>query len=115
MSVLDHAKELAALIKKYNDQDLYARIIDLRDEIFELREENLELKEKLKPMEDAQDVSKELKRESNAYFRHHPDGTKTGPYCFACWDTRKKLVNMMAFAYGILRCAGCDPEYHKHG
>jgi hypothetical protein len=31
-------KEVADLVKKYNDLDLYQKIIDLRDEIFQLRE-----------------------------------------------------------------------------
>ncbi len=33
MGVVDHAKEIADLIKKYNDQDLYERIVALREEI----------------------------------------------------------------------------------
>ncbi len=38
MNILDNAKSIAELVKKYNDQDLYERIIDLRDEIFKLKE-----------------------------------------------------------------------------
>ena len=45
MSILNNAKEIADLIKKYNDQDLYERIVALREQILELREENLSLKE----------------------------------------------------------------------
>jgi len=50
MGIIDNAKDIAELIKKYNDIELYQKIIDLRDEIFELREDNLKLKEKLKPL-----------------------------------------------------------------
>jgi hypothetical protein len=29
MNILDNAKDIAELIKKYNDQELYQRIVDL--------------------------------------------------------------------------------------
>jgi len=47
MGIIDHAKDIAELIKKYNDAELYQKIVNLRDEIFELREDNLKLKEKI--------------------------------------------------------------------
>lgn len=108
MSIVDHAKEIAELIRKYNDQELYQKIVDLRDEIFELREDNLTLREKLREIEQAEDVSEQLLREGNAYFRKHPDGTKSGPYCLACWDGERKLINLQVFAYGVTHCGHCD-------
>ena len=45
MSIIDHAKEVAELIKKYDNQELYERIVLFREEILELREDNLRMKE----------------------------------------------------------------------
>ena len=42
--ILGHAKEVAELVRKYNNMELYQKIVDLRDEIFQLSEENLSLK-----------------------------------------------------------------------
>lgn len=51
MGIIDKTKEISEIVRKYNDLELYQKILDLRDEIFELRNENLELKEKLKKKE----------------------------------------------------------------
>ena len=49
MSILDNAKDIVDLAKKYSDQDLYERIVSLRDEIFELKDENRKLKKRVSP------------------------------------------------------------------
>jgi ribosomal protein L29 len=108
MDIIEHAKEIAELIKKYNDQDLYQRIVDLRDEIFELREETQQLKEHIKQLENEEDISKEIYRDGNAYFRNHKDGTKSGPYCLTCWDGDRKLVNLLELGYGAKQCGRCS-------
>lgn len=113
MGALEHIKEIAVLVQKYQDQDLYQRIVDLRDEIFDLREENLSLKEKLKEIQDAADISSQLVREGNFYFHKLPDGSKAGPYCLACWDGDRKLVNVQMFAFGHYQCGRCEPNKFK--
>ena len=110
---LEHVKEIAALVKKYEDQDLYQRIVDLRDEIFALREENLSLKETLKQMQDAADISDDLVREGNFYYRKLAGGSKAGPYCLACWDGDRKLVSVQLYRYGQYQCGRCQTDKFK--
>lgn len=64
MSIVDHAKEIADLVKKYNDQDLYEKIITLREEILTLRQDNLELREERRARREADDVAHQLIRPS---------------------------------------------------
>ncbi|MDO9465541.1 MAG: hypothetical protein Q7J67_09635 [bacterium] len=113
MGILDHAKELAELIKKYNDQDLYQRIVDLRDEIFALREKNLNLKEELRVIKADRDVEAQLTKERNVYFRVDPNGTRSGPYCMMCWDSDRKLVNLTQEDGGYTWCLRCIKESKK--
>ena len=94
MNIIDHAKELADLIKKYNDQDLYERIVTLREEILTLREENLSLKEEVKRFQATTDISGRLIREGNCYFLNDDENRKH-PYCLTCWDSDRKLVNLI--------------------
>jgi len=108
MNIVEQAKEIAHLIKKYNDQELYQKIVDLRDEIFELRDENLSLKEKVRELLNAADVSNQLTRNGNQYLRRHPDGSESGPYCMTCWDYDRKLVNLLKLPRGFIRCGRCD-------
>jgi len=74
--VVDHAKELAELIKKYINQELYQRIVDLRDDIFNLSEKNLQLRKRIKELEREEDIDRELIRDENAYMLKHNDGSE---------------------------------------
>ena len=94
MSIIDHAKELADLIKKYNDQDLYERIVTLREEILTLREENLSLKDEVKCLQETADITGRLIREGNCYF-FKDDENREHPYCLTCWDSDRKLVSLI--------------------
>jgi len=94
MGILDNAKEVANLIKKYNDQDLYQKIIDLRDEIFNIREENQQLKERVNELERAEDISAKLEKRDNVYYRTDREEDQAGPFCMTCWDADRKLINL---------------------
>ena len=94
MSILDHAKEIAELVKKYNDQDLYERIVGLREEILQLRDDNLGLHEQIKSLKEANDITARLRREGNCYFLDD-DKEKMRPYCLTCWDADQKLVSLI--------------------
>jgi hypothetical protein len=94
MNIVVHAKEIADLIKKYNDQDLYERIVTLREEILVLREENLSLKEEVKCLQTNADTSDRLVREGNCYY-YKDDEKREHPYCLACWDSDRKLVSLI--------------------
>jgi len=94
MSIIENAKEIAELVKKYNDQDLYQRIVELREEILALREENLGLREQVSKLRNNSEVGKNLVRDGNAYFLQSEVGERKGPFCLACWDYENKLVNL---------------------
>jgi hypothetical protein len=94
MSIIEHAKEVADLIKKYNDQELYERIVTLREEILELREENIQLKQEIKVLKETQDIGSKLIRQGNCYF-FEDDEKQERPYCLTCWDYDRKLVSLI--------------------
>ena len=94
MGIIEHARDIAELIKKYNDQDLYERIVELREEILRLREENLELRESVKRLTDSAAIQEQIVREGNCYYRKD-DTKREHPYCLACWDYDRKLVGLI--------------------
>jgi hypothetical protein len=109
MSILDHAKEIAELVKKYNDVDLYERIVQLREEILQLRQDNLGLREQVKSLNEASDITSRLRRDGNCYFLDD-DKEKQRPYCLTCWDADRKLVSLILRKdkYGNhIRCGIC--------
>ncbi len=107
MGIIDNAKDIAELIKKYNDIELYQKIIDLRDEIFELREDNLRLKEKIGTFNKEKEIYKKMVFESPFYW--FKDGEKKdGPYCQKCYDDNKKIIRLQKIRNGLWKCLVCN-------
>ena len=93
MSIISNAKEIAELVKKLGNVDLYRRIVDLEGEIIELSGENHALKERIAELEKNLKLRAELKFESGVYWRI--DGqTKEGPFCQRCYDADGKLLRL---------------------
>jgi len=115
MGIVDHAKNIAELIKKYNDVELYQKIIDLSYEIFELKEDNLKLKEKIKALEEEKKINEKMVYESPFYWLKDGEN-KDGPYCQKCYDDKKKLSRLQDLKNGFWNCLVCkcsvaDPSY----
>jgi hypothetical protein len=94
MDILERVKDIAGLVKKYNDQELYQHIVDLREQILGLREENLQLRERNNALETTANIQEELVRDGNLYFRKD-DPKKEHPYCVPCWDYDRKLIGLL--------------------
>ena len=116
MSIVSDTREIVDLIRKLDNQELYQKICDLRDEIFDIREQNHELKEEVKRLKAAENISQELSRDGNVYMRKAANGTESGPFCMACWDHDQKLVNLIVTNHSglIYRiCNICDARKGK--
>ena len=107
MNILDNAKDIAELIKKYNDQELYQRIIDLRDEIFDLKNENLQLKEDLLSAQKQQSDGDSMVWDAPYYWKIVGE-EKDGPFCQHCWDKDKKPIRLQESNKGYWRCDVCS-------
>jgi hypothetical protein len=118
MNIIDQAKEIASLVKKYNDQDLYQRIVDLRDEIFALKEENFNLKTSLAEIKKRDDIGSELVRDGNCYYKKS-DVDRKQPFCMACYDYDGKLVNLILKSPDgyrtTIQCNICDKRKNNNG
>jgi hypothetical protein len=100
-AILNEARELAGLIQALENQDLYQRIVGLRDQIFALSEENLALRERVRDLERNQQVNAQIFREGNVYYLKTAN-EKKGPFCMTCWDADGKLINLIVTS---------DPEF----
>ncbi len=65
ISILDNTKQVADLVKKHKDQELYAKIPDPKDEIFTPKEEDMKLRERVSPLESEAHVNDNLNYEAH--------------------------------------------------
>jgi hypothetical protein len=111
MGVIENAKEVAELIKKYNDVELNRRIVNLEIEVAELQRDKIRLEAKV-----AEQQAK-LQQKQAMQFRvpyYWQDGDKV-PFCPKCWEASGlgiHLTEPYRMASGIGRkCVQCEEIY----
>ena len=91
MSIISNAKEIAELVKKLGDIDLYKKIVELEGEIIELTREKHSVEEQNEELKRSLKISKEMTFQAPAYFAEED----RVPYCPKCWEIEKRAVHMI--------------------
>ena len=112
MSLISNAKEIADLIKKLDDVELYRKIIELEGEIIEVTREKHTLDERV------QELTNTLNIKENMTFRqpfYYQEGDNV-PFCPRCWETDNKSVHVVnggQFHAGTRHtCPSCNTIIH---
>lgn len=108
MGIIDNAKDIADLIKKMGNMELYEKIIDLRDQIFSLREENLKQKEQITQLKNQMSVKEKVTYEAPYYWTTTDEGQKDGPFCQKCYDKDSELIRLQDCKRGTWKCLSCS-------
>jgi regulator of replication initiation timing len=105
MSIITSAKEIADLVQKLGNIELYRKIVELEGQIIELTRENHSLSEQVNELQKQLAFKSQIQYEGKMYRR--VDGTaKTGPYCQRCYDVDRKLVRLQSWDDAWM-CFGC--------
>ncbi len=107
MSIVSEVKDLAGLIQKIGDIELYKKILDLQLSISELSDKMVEQKEEIKRLNDIQDITKKMTFREQLYYM---DGDSE-PFCPRCWESGKKAIHLHRNSKGSYRCKNCDNNY----
>ena len=91
MSIIDNAKEIADLIKKMGDIELYRKIVSLEGEVIDLTREKRELEEKCSGLQRAINLKRLLTFKEPFYF----EGNDNTPYCAPCWELKHDAVHVV--------------------
>jgi hypothetical protein len=116
MNPIEQVKELASLIKKVGDIDLYSKIVALQSEVVKLSSRNVELEQKCSELEAELSRKKKLRHERSLYFADNDPI----PYCPHCWETSEKLVHLfgpktlMQPGGEMWECHACNNDYFGH-
>jgi hypothetical protein len=99
MGAIENIKEIADLVKKLGDIELYRKIIELEQEIFELSRHNLKYKGDIEELKSLLTKIKNVKYSKPFYYSEGDPH----PYCPKCWEVEKVLVHLTD---------SMDPNYH---
>lgn len=100
MSLYEGIKDVASIVQKADNIELYKKILDLQKEVLDIIEENKILKEKIMQLEKNDYLQKNLILKNECYYLNKDNGELDGPYCTTCWDKDKKLIRMTKYRTG---------------
>ena len=106
--ITDTAKTALDIANELKNVALKEAILDLKEKMIELREENMSLKEQLK---EKQQYNMQFSSDDNCYWNIKDDGTKEGPFCPNCYDTKDLPVRALG-KNGSYTCPNCKTIIH---
>jgi hypothetical protein len=107
MGVIENMKELADLIKKAGDIELYRKIVESEGEVIGLTRENRRLNERVGQLEGLVALQKRMIFRAPFYFQ---DGDQT-PYCPRCWEASKCAVHLLLISGSRWDCPNCKQMF----
>ena len=108
MGILADVKEVADLIKKVGDMELYRKMIELQAEVIQLADRNSHLSQEVAELKAKVELRATMKFHDHFYWREgDPD-----PYCPRCFDVDRKAVHVIGPRAGSLpwTCPQCKFE-----
>ena len=91
MGIVSNAKEIADLVKKLGDIELYRKIVELEGEIIELTGENHALETRVRELTATLTTSQEIIfKEPFYYVEDDPV-----PFCPRCWEGDKVTIHLV--------------------
>lgn len=90
MSIISDAKEIADLIKKLGDVELYRKIVELEGQIIELTQQNRLLQGQIEELEKALELKEKMRWKKPFYFMEGD----SDPYCPQCWEADGLAIHL---------------------
>ncbi len=100
MGAVENIKDIADLVKKFNDIELNRRILNLENEVLDLSRDKRRGEERIEELERALKFNKELVLRDGFYWA---EGDNTG-FCTACWDAKHLAVHVKRLPLPVQSC-----------
>jgi hypothetical protein len=111
LGVLDNMKDVAELVQKLGDVELYRKILALEIEVREVNRDKLRAEDKVEELERALRLKQELVFDEPFYWLK---GDPV-PFCPACWIDKQKAIHVTTIEegsrYSRLNCPLCKHNY----
>ena len=112
MSIIDNVKEIATLIQKLGDLELYRKIVELEGEIIEITREKRQIEERLATLLRNQDIIQQLKLGSPFYV--NTDCSEL--YCSRCIEYDRQAIHVVETGEIVMGrrvhvCPQCKTKY----
>ena len=110
MGLYEGIKDIAKIIQKADNVELYRQVLDLEAQALEMQAEIAALKEENAALKKGKDLSDKIVRYPQPYITLKDDDQNL-KYCAHCWDSDKKLIQLMC-GDEFFRCPHCKMGDH---
>jgi hypothetical protein len=104
LSILENTKEIAELVKKLGNIDLYRKIVELEGEIIEVSRQKLQLEQKVDQLEKSVRVRVQMRFKAPLYYQE----SDNIPFCPTCFEKDGLATHLLD--YGIFNSAQKGPR-----
>jgi len=113
MGVVENLKDVADLVKKTGEIELYKKIVAAEDEVRELTRDRRRLEDEVEELRRALRFQEEIVFNAPFYVQREGDQT---PYCPRCWEKDKHAVHVvLRFDHSdrtCWQCPACDKSFN---
>jgi len=99
MGLYDEIKDVAKVIQKVDNIDLYKQLLDLSSQALELQNEVAKLQQENANLTKRLEIEDDIERSEKLFITRKSDSTKI-KYCSHCWDADRKLIQIDSFDSG---------------
>lgn len=106
MGLYDGIKDVANIIQKADNIELYGKLLDLSAQALELQNDVARLTEENNKLKQKENISNNIVRHDETYITLKNDKYET-KYCSCCWDSSGKMVQVRTYDDGEYMCHLC--------
>ena len=106
MGLYDEIKDVAKVIQKVDNIDLYKQLLDLSSQALELQNEVAKLQQENANLTKRLEIEDDIERSEKLFITRKSDSTKI-KYCSHCWDSERKLIQIDCHDSGQFDCPHC--------
>ena len=110
MGLYEGLKDVANLVQKADNIELYRQLLDLSAQALELQNKVAELTAENNALKTQQDLSNRIERHKEPYITLKDDEQHI-LYCSHCWDAQKKLIQGDCNNIGQMYCPECKDRF----
>jgi hypothetical protein len=92
MSFLDYVNAALDLARKAQSVELERQILAMQSEMNEMQRRNMELDKRVNDLTREHDLIDRRVYEDPSYYVMNPNGSKDGPFCQPCWDSKGTVI-----------------------
>jgi len=110
-TIVNVTVELGDLIKELKgnprNYDLLEKLREIQEKAYDLQDENRELRDENNKLREKLSFKENLKLHDSVYWSTDENGNLKEPFCFKCWEEKKKITRLPDSHNGRWICAVC--------